>query len=265
MVVSDGLRDDTAAEQMGYLEHLVETGQATRYTVRAEMPTVSRVLYETLHTGMPPSRHGITSNGVARLSRVPNVFRLASESGLCTAAAAYHWYSELYNRCPFDPIADREVDNPALPIQHGRFYMGYAFPDKDLFATAAMLARKFSPDYMVVHPMGMDHAGEAYGADTSQYRNQAIRQDQILGVILPEWIERGFRVLVTADHGVNRDHSHGGTLPDVRRVPLYAIVPGRAGRGDTGETVSQLRIAPTLCSLLGVPIPETMSEPPLDI
>jgi hypothetical protein len=30
LVVSDALRDDTAAQQMGYLEHLVETELATR-------------------------------------------------------------------------------------------------------------------------------------------------------------------------------------------------------------------------------------------
>ena len=265
MVVSDGLRNDTAADQMGYLEHLVESGRATRYAVRAEMPTVSRVLYETLHTGLPPSRHGITSNALARLSNVPNVFRLAGDAGLVTAAAGYHWYSELYNRCPFDPVDDKEVDDSSLAIQHGRFYVGDAFPDEDLFAIGALLARKFSPDYLLIHPMGMDHAGETYGADTREYRTHATHQDQILGVCLPEWLERGYVVLITADHGLNSDRSHGGTLPDVRLVPLYAISPTEPGRGDTGETVSQLRIAPTLCKLLGVTIPETMEAPPLEL
>ena len=42
LVVSDALRDDTAAKQMGYLQHLVEAGKATRYTVVAEPPTMSR-------------------------------------------------------------------------------------------------------------------------------------------------------------------------------------------------------------------------------
>jgi predicted AlkP superfamily pyrophosphatase or phosphodiesterase len=53
MVVSDALRDDTARAQMGYLQHLVEAGRATRFTVVAELPTMSRPLYETLHTGVP--------------------------------------------------------------------------------------------------------------------------------------------------------------------------------------------------------------------
>src|SRR4030067_1950015 len=62
MVVSDALRDDTARRQMGYLEHLVEVSRATRYTVVAELPTMSRPLYETLHTGVPVGGHGVTNN-----------------------------------------------------------------------------------------------------------------------------------------------------------------------------------------------------------
>ncbi|HLE05299.1 MAG TPA: alkaline phosphatase family protein, partial [Anaerolineales bacterium] len=64
MVVSDALRNDTAASQMGYLEHLVEAKRASRYTVIAELPTMSRPLYETLHTGLGVSEHGITNNRV---------------------------------------------------------------------------------------------------------------------------------------------------------------------------------------------------------
>ena len=265
MVVSDGLRDDTAAEQMGYLEHLVETGLATRYTMRAEMPTVSRVLYETLHTGLPPHRHGITSNGTVRMSNSPNIFGLARDNGLTTAAVAYCWYSELYNHCPYDPVAHKEVDDPALAIQHGRFYQGDAYPDIDLFALATVLARKYSPDYLLAHPMGMDDTGETFGADSSEYRNKAGAQDQILGVCVPEWLDSGYTVLVTADHGLNRDKSHGGSLPEVRLVPFYAIRPGQQGNGDRHETVSQLRVAPTVCGLLGLAIPETMEGRPLDL
>jgi predicted AlkP superfamily pyrophosphatase or phosphodiesterase len=63
LIVSDALRDDTAAQQMGYLPHLVEEEKATRYTVIAEMPTMSRPMYETLHTGMPVCVHGSPTIG----------------------------------------------------------------------------------------------------------------------------------------------------------------------------------------------------------
>src|SRR3990172_713363 len=264
LVVSDALRDDTAAQQMGYLQHLVEAEKATRYTVVAELPTMSRPLYETLHTGVPVSVHGVTNNPVLRRSTMPNVFEEAVRRGRTTGASAYWWFSELYNRVPFDPVADREVDDPALAIQHGRFYTEDNMPDREVFAAGATLVHKFHPDYVLIHPMGMDYLGETYGSDSPQYRNNAIFQDMVLADLIPRWLELGYLVLVTADHGINNDRLHGGTTPDVRHVPLYLIRRGEAGRGNTGEQISQLRIAPTLCRLLAIPIPETMKQPPID-
>ncbi|HTY99424.1 MAG TPA: alkaline phosphatase family protein [Rhodocyclaceae bacterium] len=258
LVLSDGLRYDTAVAGMGTLGHLVEAKLASRYKVTGELPSLSRPMYETVHTGLPSSEHGIVSNQVVRLSTQPNVFRLAVEAGRTTAAAAYYWFSELYNRAPYDRIEDCEVDDDSLPIQHGRFYTQDEFPDADLFAAAGWLARRFEPDYLLVHPMGMDTVGGIHGADSSEYRNHAIRQDGWLSTYLVEWMQRGYAILVSADHGVNADGLHGGTLPEVREVPLYLIRPGVAGRGDTGETVSQLQIAPTICNLLGIKAPGTM-------
>jgi predicted AlkP superfamily pyrophosphatase or phosphodiesterase len=258
LVLSDALRDDVAKERMGYLEHLVETKRATRYSVRGELPTLSRPIYETVHTGLGVSEHGVVSNQIVRRSTVPNIFEEALKHRRTTAAAAYYWISELYNRAPYDPINDREVDDEALPIQHGRFYMEDSYPDKELFLTAARLVRKFSPDYLLIHPMGMDYLGEVYGADTREYRSHATHQDMILANLIPEWLSLGYTVLVTGDHGMNSDHGHGGTTPDVRNVPLYILPPDGTGKGDTQTVVSQLQVAPTICKLLGIPIPKTM-------
>lgn len=220
-------------------------------------------MYETVHTGVPVSIHGVTSNQVFRHSRMPNLFELVVQAGKTTAAAAYYWVSELYNTAPYDHIDDKEVDDHALPIQHGRFYTEDDMPDVELYATAALLVRRFSPDYLLVHPMGMDHMGHTHGADSSYYRNQAIRQDMILAVLIPERLERGYTVLVTGDHGINADHAHGGNSPEMREVPLFLIQSGVNGLGDTGEVLSQLQIAPTILKLLGLPVPETMKHFPV--
>jgi predicted AlkP superfamily pyrophosphatase or phosphodiesterase len=248
---------------MGFLEHLIETGQGTRHSVRGELPTLSRPMYETVHTGLQVTQHGVVSNQIVRRSSVPNVFKVAIQNGRTTAAAAYYWFSELYNHAPFDPVDDREVDDTSLLIQHGRFYMEDSYPDKELFLTGASLVRKYRPDYLLIHPMGMDHLGDTLGPDTPEYRNNAIVQDMILANLIPEWHQRGYAVLVTGDHGVGPDCSHGGTTPDVRMVPLYVLPPGGGGKGNTREIVSQLQLAPTILTLLGLPIPETMKAPPL--
>ena len=248
---------------MGYLGHLVEARLATLCKVIGEMPSLSRPMYETVHTGLPVSQHGIVAIMVVRRSKSPNVFRAAVEAGRITAAAAYGWFSELYNRAPYDRIQDREVDDPSLLIQHGRFYIEDDYPDAELFASAAMLVRRFAPDYLLVHPMGVDNAGEIHGSDSAQYRSHVLRQDVMLAALIVEWNSLGYTVLVTGDHGINRDGDHGGTTPDVREVPLFIVRPGTPGKGNTGEVISQLQIAPTLCALLGVEIPDTMVHPPL--
>ena len=42
LVLSDGLRYDTAVEQMGFLGHLVESNLADLYKIIGELPTMSR-------------------------------------------------------------------------------------------------------------------------------------------------------------------------------------------------------------------------------
>lgn len=263
LVLSDGLCYDTAVQQMGFLYHLVESKLASLYKMIGELPAMSRPLYETIHTGLPVSEHGVTSNQVVRRSNVPNIFQAAKDDGRTTAAAAYSWFAELYNRAPYDIIDDREVDDESLLIQHGRFYSYDEFPDIELFALGAMLMRRFNPDYLLIHPMGVDDMGHHFGADSREYRTKAMKQDVILANQVFDWMEREYTVIITGDHGMNNDGIHNGNTPADREVPLFIIRPGISGKGDTGEVLSQLQLAPTICKLLDVPIPKTMKATPI--
>lgn len=263
LVLSDALRYDVAKDNMGFLGHLVETKQASLYKIVGELPSMSRPMYETIHTGVPSSEHGIVANSIVRLSNKPNIFQSIKNAGKVTAAAAYYWYSELYNRAPYDLIEDKETDSESLNIQHGRFYTEDEYPDVELMRSAAFLIRKFSPDYLLLHPMGMDYHGETFGSDTKEYRNHAIYQDAKLAPLIQEWKSLGYTVFVTGDHGINKDGGHGGTTPEQREVPFFAIKPNGQGRGETNEIISHLQIAPTILKLLDIKIPETMKQKPL--
>jgi arylsulfatase A-like enzyme len=203
------------------------------------------------------------ANSIVRLSNKPNVFHAARQAGKVTAAAAYYWYSELYNRAPYDNIDDRETDDESLNIQHGRFYTEDEYPDVELIYSAAHLVRKYSPDYLLLHPMGMDYHGETFGSDTKEYRNRATYQDSKLAPLIIEWTGRGYTIIVTGDHGINKDGNHGGAALEQRTVPFFVVRPNCQGRSDTGEVISHLQIAPTILKLLDVPIPDTMKSPPL--
>ena len=263
LILSDALRYDVAVANMGFLGHLVESKLATLYKIVGELPSMSRPMYETIHTGAPSSVHGIVANSIVRHSTMPNIFQSVKDAGKVTAAAAYYWISELYNRAPYDRVDDKEIDDESLPIQHGRFYTEDDYPDIELFASAAHLIRKFSPDYLLLHPMGMDYHGETFGSDSKEYRNHAIQQDSKIAPLILEWLERDYTIMITGDHGINKDGAHGGTTSEQRDVPLFCIQPKVKGRGAVNEIVSHLQIAPTVLKLLNIPIPETMKQKPL--
>ncbi len=262
LVILDGLRLDVAQSSMGFLSHLIETQCVSFYPVRAELPTLSRPLYEVLLTGTSASVSGITSNDEVRLSNQTSVFHLARQAGLTTAAAAYSWFSELYNCVPFDWQRDRHQHDPQLPIQHGSFYWVDTYPDSHLFADAEMLRQQWHPDFLLVHPMGIDDVGHRFGGNSKDYRGRAIATDSLLAQLLPQWRDAGYTILITSDHGMNADGQHGGPLSDVRDVPLFCL--GSEFRpGVYPGVISQLAIAPLICQLLSIPLAEAMTAQPI--
>ncbi|MGL4820860.1 MAG: alkaline phosphatase family protein [Bacilli bacterium] len=257
MIVIDGLRNDTAKTQMGWMEHLVEKGIAKRGVVRSELPSLSRPLYETLLTGVPPHTSGIVNNMVVRNSYYPSLFHLVKQKGGVTAAAAYHWVSELYNRAPFDLVYDREQHNPQMPIMHGKFYFDDAYPDSHLFGDAEILRKRYEPDFLYIHSMGMDDIGHKHGGESAAYRNHATHVDSILAHCIGLWLQLGYQIVVTSDHGMNADGNHGGTTDAERLVPLYVMTPKHIVLDE--PYMEQQHIARFMCQLLGVQPSEHMA------
>ncbi|WP_407293007.1 alkaline phosphatase family protein [Stutzerimonas zhaodongensis] len=249
LVVLDGLSYGVAEHAMGHLQAYCMAGRAALYRLQCELPALSRPLYECILTGVPPIDSGIVHNDVVRLSNERSVFHYAREAGLSTAAAAYHWVSELYNRAPFHAARDRHSETPELPIQHGHFYYEDHYPDSHLFADAESLRLRHNPDFLLVHPMNIDDAGHKHGLDSSQYRNAARRADILLADSLQRWLDEDYQVLVTADHGMNNDRSHNGLLPEEREVPLFVL--GSAFSFDPAARPKQTELCGTLCGLLG--------------
>ncbi|CCG09468.1 alkaline phosphatase family protein [Pararhodospirillum photometricum] len=261
LVVLDGLGDACARREMGYLEGLVEVGRARRWTLRAVLPSLSRPAYASVLTGLPPADHGITANAAARTLNVPHVFSLAAKAGLVTGAVAYAWIHELCVSAPFDPLADGEYDGRAGAVHHGRFYQADDFPDREVFWQAARMIERARPQIMLVHPMGCDVHGHRHGGTSLPYRRAAAAQDELLGQFVPLWQAQGFRVLVTADHGMDDEGHHGGTAEAARLVPCYDLAPD-AGPSSP-DLQEQTALAPTVLRLLGLPVPPGMTTPPL--
>lgn len=257
LIVVDALRYDTACTHMGFMQHLVERGVAARYEVRSEVPALSRPLYETILTGTPPIIHGVTSNSTMRLSTQQSLFHLAKSNGKKTAAAAYLWVSELYNRAPFNLLEDRVQLDTNQPIENGFFYFEGHYPDSHLFSEAAWLMDQKQPDFLYIHPMNLDEDGHKFTADSKEYRNRVLSVDAILSVFLPKCIAQGYEVIVTADHGMTSDGNHGGNTTEDRHVPMF-ILSKQVKAGIYEEVVSQLQVAPLVCHLLDIEPSEKM-------
>ncbi|WP_350335529.1 alkaline phosphatase family protein [Coralliovum pocilloporae] len=264
LVIMDGIGYETAIRECGFLEGAVELGWAKRWKMRAALPTISAPLYETLHTGLSPLEHGVVGNEALRPSIKPNVFHSLHDQGFRTAAVAHSYFFTLYNRRFYDPISDIEVEDESLPIQYARFYSmeGYGKTNPcspaeiDMCAQVTMLVKKHQPNYLLYHTCAGDTLGHIYTSDSAEYRKQAWHIDNALSRTLPLWLEAGYEVLVTADHGMNTDGHHGGTGSLERDVPFYYF-----GQGNTqpeGDVLDQLGVAPTILSRVGAEIPETM-------
>jgi len=265
VVVLDGLRHDAARKYMGYMEHLVEQKLVSCYRVQSELPSLSRPLYEVLLTGTTVSRNGITGNHIVRLSKEQSVFHLAVAANLRTAAAAYHWISELYSAAPFNPVTDRHQHNVLKPIQHGSYYFEDHYPDSHVFADAEYLRSAFDPHFLYIHSMNIDDAGHRYGGESKEYE-QAVRvADSLLATLFPLWMAEGYRILVTADHGMNANGFHGGVSPSERHVPLYTFGEDILSPEQEVQALPQLRLAPFMCHCLGIEPSAVMSKDGLPV
>lgn len=263
-VLLDACQYEAGTRNLAFLEHLVDYGKGAKYKVKGEIPSQSRPIYATLLTGLPVYAHGIIHNEIRKTLDVPNLFSLCKEKGGVTAAAAYSWVSELFNQSPFWSERDYIQLNTGKQIDHGIFYWEDRYPDSHVIADGEFLLRSYDPDFLMVHTMFIDYIGHIFGGESKEYENSVALAGNVLAAPLARWLEAGYNVVITADHGMNPMGIHGGTDAIQRDTPLYIFSPQVQNGRFEEEAISQLNVAPLLCRLLGVDVPETMRQP-LDI
>lgn len=259
LVIMDGAGYDASVSQCGYLEGAVELGQAKRWKMITATPSLSGPMYETIHTGLWPHEHGIVSNNDMRASSSANVFSLSRAAGKTTGAVAQSFYHTLYVDRPWDNLRSIEHHDQDTDIQYARFYSmeGYgavnavAPAEIDLCAQVTLLAEAHQPDYLLLHSCSADTLGHTYGGDSREYRHQVWMIDNALSRAIPTWRDLGYEVIVTADHGMNADHHHGGMEKIMREVPFYYF-GAASDLPDEGTDLSQLGLAATILGRMGV-------------
>jgi predicted AlkP superfamily pyrophosphatase or phosphodiesterase len=268
LIILDGVPYRNWVRVFGNLEGWVKSGDAQRFKMSSVLPSTSASCYASIHTGVSPQVHGVTGNDtIFRLSQ-PDVFSQARKSDLLTGAVTHSFWSEFFNRAPFDPLRDIEYDEPdSQSINHGRFHTmaGYGHnnqmtpSDADLFATLSMLCQRFGLDYGILHTCTLDSMGHRFYHDSPEMDHACFMMDYMLAPWIIKWRDMGYQVIVTADHGQDERGHHGGHDPLQQEFALYYFGDAQAVEVDT--SLDQLQLAPTILSLLGATIPDTMKAP----
>lgn len=145
-------------------------------------------------------------------------------------------------------------------------------------------------DILIAHPLGLDHAGHRFGASHAQTTRKLQETNTLIQQIVERVADEDLLV-VLGDHGMDSKGDHGGDSPEEVESALWlysktALVPNApysakpfgtdsanldelleivsATEGSTEffdldgrrhRTVSQISLVPTLCLLLGIPLP----------
>jgi predicted AlkP superfamily pyrophosphatase or phosphodiesterase len=268
LIVLDGVPWRNWRRLMGNLEGWVQSGEACVWKMRSVLPSTSACCYASIHTGAPPQEHGILSNENRFRVALPDIFSEVAKAGGKTGAVTHSYWSEFFNRFPFDLVGDLEYDGPDGPIHHGRFHTMTGYngvnqmtpSDVDLLATLTMLTKRFEIDYGILHTCTLDSMGHRFGHDCIEMDQAVYAMDAMLAAFLPLWREAGYEVMVTADHGQTGRGHHGGHEDEQQDFALYYFGTGKGPKEDL--LLDQLQLAPTVLKRLGVPAPATMRAKP---
>lgn len=269
LIILDGVPWRNWRRLFGNLEGWVDSGEARVWKIRSVLPSISATCYASIHTGVSPQVHGCTGNGnVFRLSQ-PDIFSEVRKAGGVTGAVTHSFWSEFFNRAPFDYVRDIEYDEPGSDsINHGRFHSMTSYghdnqmtpSDVDLFATLTMLCQRHGLDYGILHTCTLDSMGHRFGHDCTEMDHACAVMEEMLAPFIPKWRAAGYEVMVTADHGQTDRGHHGGREDLQQDFALYYFGPGKGPQPDT--LLDQLQLAPTILTRLGVPVPGTMTAQP---
>ena len=265
LIILDGVPYRNFRRLFGNLEGWVLSGEARVWTHRSVVPSISASCYASIHTCVAPAEHGSTGNSnVFRLTH-PDIFSATRAAGGITGAVAHSFWSEFFNRHPFDLVRDIEYDEPeSTTINHGRFHTmtGYGLinqmtpSDVDLFATLTRLCERFGLHYGLLHTCTLDSMGHRFHHDCQEMDDACFKMDEMIAHFIPRWRAAGYEIIVTGDHGQDARGHHGGRDPLQQETALYYFGPAE---GPDPETViDQLRLAPTILGRLGAEVPKTM-------
>jgi predicted AlkP superfamily pyrophosphatase or phosphodiesterase len=173
--------------------------------VRSVLPPKTPVNFATMVTGAPSDVHRIRDR--TEPLTVETLFHVLSEASMKSAAVgrANSTMGILLSRfADYRCIADSNTD-------------------EELVQLGAKVIQEKSPEYVIFQILDVDDTGHKAGLEGNEIREAVSAVDRHLGALLPHLAERGYGLIVLADHGahqVGEKATHDGSSEDDLVVPL---------------------------------------------
>jgi hypothetical protein len=251
LVVLDGVRAD-AARNMPFLQELAQRGSSG--IVHTGVPSLSNPSRAVMATGAWQEVNGVTNNSHFEPPPVDSLFSLAHKAAVPTAVSGSFLWQDAFGQY-LDP---RRTWAHQKRLRFGASIEELiAWQDETCRADLDFLS-KYAGGLLVMGITAADSAGHDFGGRSEQYLRVAAAVDSCIGWTSKSMDDGRTTLIITSDHGHIdfRGHGgHGGVEVEVINVPL--VLAGKAIRSTQGWRAEQVDIAPTICMLLGLPLPAT--------
>jgi hypothetical protein len=237
IVLQDGLRLDTSMELEAWNQL---RAQGADLSVRVGQPSLSIPSFTVINTGTYQELSGVVTNSYnGPIPPVDSIYYQAQAAGLTTAMVQEAGGPKLFEPCLDSPIF------PEIPKDDRK-------AADDIILEESLVALEAKPNLLWIHFSGSDWSGHHYGGASEEYRQFAREIDARIAKIADAMDLTSSVLIANSDHGQIDTGGHGGWEEVVVQAPLV-IVGENIKPGSYGE-VEQARIAPTVATLLGLPM-----------
>jgi len=244
----DGAGNFFANTDTPCMDELFRDGAVT-YDALTSIPTISAECWGSMLLGVGPEVHGLTNEIVSTRpydvdSDYPSIFRVAR---------AAMPDAELFSVCVWNPINSGIIEDNLGVEKHP------AKSDADACEQIlAYLDRGGKPALLFTQLDKVDGAGHKFGYGEPMHLAKISEADALIGKVVDKYREKGLAddtlFIVSADHGGNLFHGHGGDS-DAEKL----IFIGCAGKGVVKGAIKDMNvrdIAAIAARALGLDAPE---------
>lgn len=142
---------------------------------------------------------------------------------------------------------------------HSFFVSDFQEVDNNVTENMELEFLNFDWNILILHYLGVDHIGHAYGPHSQYLAPKLKEMDDIIKFIYETLLLKGkfhSLIVICGDHGMTSSGSHGGVSQAELLTPLIFINLKQNSRDyDSIKTIDQVDLASTLSVLLDLPIP----------